>query len=395
MGLAIRVLDYLLGSVVGVLDDPLGLWLKMVVTIRGRVIERKPSMIVITSNFPSPLISILSAGRGFIGKNGGNRKVAGVRTLYGRGLRFLPMSLRIVFLGTTGSVPTRSRGMPSIAIQREGDLILFDAGEGTQRQMISARLSPLKVSSIFITHLHGDHFLGLAGLVQTMSLFSREAPLTVYCPEGESERLRSHIFSPKYDLTFDLEIRELSPGDEVRMSGYRVIAAEADHTIPSLVYALVEDARPGRLDLQRAISLGIPPGPTLSRLKAGESVELPDGRIISPDEVVGPPRRGRKIVYTGDTRPSETLIPLARHADILIHDCTLSDEFVERARESGHSTPSGAAEIARRAEVRLLILFHISPRHEDASPLLEQARRIFPNTIVAEDLAELEVPYPE
>jgi ribonuclease Z len=305
------------------------------------------------------------------------------------------MSLKIVFLGTTGSVPTKARGMPSIAIQREGDLILLDAGEGTQRQMISARLSPLRVSSIFITHLHGDHFLGLAGLVQTMSLFSREAPLTIYCPRGERERLMAHIFSPRYNLTFDLCVRELSDGEEVRMSGYRVVAREADHNVPSLAYAMVEDDRPGKLDPERASALGIRPGPDFSRLKAGESIRLPDGRVINPEEVVGPPRRGRKVVYTGDTRPSERLLPLAKGADVLIHDCTLADELADRARESYHSTPSEAADFARRAGVRLLVLFHISPRHEDASQLLEQARKIFPNTVIAEDLREVEVPYPE
>lgn len=305
------------------------------------------------------------------------------------------MTLKITFLGTTGSIPTRSRGMPSIAIRREGDLLLFDCGEGTQRQMISAHLSPLKVDAIFITHLHGDHFLGLAGLIQTMSLFSREKPLLICCPRGEGDRLKSHIFSPRYDLTFDLEIRELSDGDEVKMHEYKIVAAEADHSVPSLAYALVEDDRPGKLDVEKAISLGVPPGPDFSRLKAGEIITLPDGRTIRPEDVLGPPRRGRKVVYTGDTRPSKKIIELSRNADVLIHDCTLSEEFSEKAREGGHSNPLEAAEIARAANARLLVLFHISPRHEDASPLLEQARRIFPNTIIAEDLMELEIPYPE
>ncbi|MEM3184540.1 MAG: ribonuclease Z [Candidatus Hadarchaeales archaeon] len=305
------------------------------------------------------------------------------------------MTLRIIFLGTTGSIPTKSRGMPSIAIRRESDLLLFDCGEGTQRQMLLAHLSPLKVGAIFITHLHGDHFLGLAGLIQTMSLFSRKEPLSIYCPRGEGERLKSYIFAPRYDLTFDLEICELSDGEEVRMSEYRVVAAEADHSVPSLAYALVENDRPGRLNVEKAISLGVRPGPDFSRLKAGESITLPDGRKVYPSDVLGPARRGRKIVYTGDTIPSEKIVKLSKDADVLIHDCTLGEEFSEKAREGGHSTPLEAAEIARAANVRLLILFHISPRHEDPSPLLEQARRIFPNTIIAEDLMELEIPYPE
>jgi len=305
------------------------------------------------------------------------------------------MTLKVIFLGTAGSIPTKSRGMPSIAVRREGDLLLFDCGEGTQRQMAALHLSPLKVDAVFITHLHGDHFLGLAGLVQTMALFSRERPLTVYCPSGEGRRLEAHLFSPRYDLTFDLEIKELSDGDEVRMKDYRIVAAEAAHSAPSLAYALVEDDRPGKLDVERAVALGVRPGPDFSRLKAGEKIRLPDGRTVSPEDVLGPPKRGRKIVYTGDTRPSEKILELAKGADVLIHDCTLSEELSERAREGFHSTPSEAAEIAKAAGVRLLVLFHISPRHEDASPLLEQARRIFPNTIVAEDLMELEVPYPE
>lgn len=301
--------------------------------------------------------------------------------------------MKLIFLGTSGSLPTTRRNIPSIAVKLNGELLLFDVAEGTQRQMALAHLSPMKVSSIFITHLHGDHFLGLAGLVQTMGLLFRSSPLEVYCPAGERGRLEAYLKVPHYTLTFDVIVRELRPGDEVRRRGYRVLTSEAEHPVPSLAYALVEDDRPGHLDVKKAVALGLKPGPVFARLKAGESVKLENGIVITPDQVIGPPRPGRKIVYTGDTRPSERMVDFARGADVLIHDCTLADELADKAEENFHSTPSEAAEVARRAGVRQLVLMHISPRYEDDSVLQEQARKIFPNTLVARDLMVLEIPF--
>jgi len=300
--------------------------------------------------------------------------------------------MKIIFLGTSGSIPTVQRGIPAIAVKLNREILLFDVAEGTQRQMAIAHISPMKVSSIFITHLHGDHFLGLAGLVQTMSLMFRTNPLEVFCPAGERERLETYLRVPHYTLTFDVLIRELDPGDEIRRKGYRIATSEVDHPVPSLAYALVEDDRPGRFDVEKATSLGLKAGPEFSRLKAGLSIKLKDGRVVKPGQVMGPPRPGRKIVYTGDTRPSERMVDFARGADVLIHDCTLDDRLSDKAEENSHSTPSKAAEVAKRAGAKLLILVHISPRYENDSILQEQAKKIFPNTLVAHDLMVLDVP---
>jgi len=299
--------------------------------------------------------------------------------------------MKIIFLGTTGSIPTLERGLPAIAIQLEKEMLLFDCGEGTQRQMAFAHISPMKLDAIFITHMHGDHFLGLTGLVQTLSLLDRTRPLEVYCPAGELERLETYLEVPRYTLSFDVEIHELKPGEEVKRNGYRILTSDVDHPVPALAYAIVEDERPGKLDVKRAEELGLKIGPQLAKLKVGEAVELPGDKIVGPEEVLGPARSGRKIVYVGDTRPSENIVNFAKGADVLIHDCTLADDLAEKARENFHSTPSGAAETARRAGVKQLALIHVSPRYKDDSVLLEQAKKIFLNTVVAKDMMELEV----
>ena len=300
--------------------------------------------------------------------------------------------MKLIFLGTGGSIPTPERGLPAIALKRERELLLFDCAEGTQRQMARAGVSPMRLDAIFITHLHGDHFLGLAGLVQTLSLMDRERKLEIFCQKGEGKRIESYLQIPHYTLTFDLEVRELEPGEELRRRGYRILTSEANHNVPSLAYALVEDERPGKFYPDKAIVLGVEAGPDFSRLKAGESVKLRDGSIVRPEQVMGPPRPGRKVAYTGDTRPSKRIVELARGADVLIHDCTLADELAEKAAESAHSTPSEAAEVAKQADVKQLVLIHISPRYEEDTVLLEQAQKIFPNTVVARDLMELEIP---
>lgn len=300
--------------------------------------------------------------------------------------------MKLIFLGTGGSIPTPQRGLPAIALKHERELLLFDCAEGTQRSMARARVSPMRLDAIFITHLHGDHFLGLAGLVQTLSLMDRERKLEIFCLRGEGERIESYLQIPHYTLTFELGVRELEPGGELRRRGYRILTSEADHNVPSLAYALVEDERPGKFYPDKAIALGVKAGPDFSRLKAGKSIKLRDGSIVKPEQVMGPPRPGRKVVYTGDTRPSKRIVELARNADVLIHDCTLADDLAEKAAESTHSTPSEAAEVAKQADVKQLVLIHISPRYEDDAVLLEQAQKIFPNTVVARDLMELEVP---
>jgi len=303
--------------------------------------------------------------------------------------------VKIIFLGTSGSIPTTERGLPSIALQHERELLLFDCAEGTQRQMVKAKLSPLKIDAIFITHLHGDHFLGLAGLVQTMSLMGRERKLEVYCPRGEGERIESYLQIPHYTLTFEVAVRELEPGEELKRRKYRILTSDVEHSVPSLAYALVENKRPGKFYPEKAVALGVKPGPDFSRLKSGESIRLRDGSVVKSEQVTGPSRAGRKIVYAGDTRPCKSIIELARDADVLIHDCTLSDELADKAAENAHSIPSEAAEVAKQANVKQLVLLHVSPRYKDDSILLKQAQRIFPNTVVARDLMELDVKFQE
>jgi len=303
--------------------------------------------------------------------------------------------VKLIFLGTSGSIPTSQRGLPAIALQHEREFLLFDCAEGTQRQMVRTKLSPLKIDAIFITHLHGDHFLGLAGLVQTMSLMGRERKLEVYCPRGEGGRIEIYLQIPHYTLTFEVAVHELEPEEEVKRRGYCILTSNAEHSVPSLAYALVEDQRPGKFYPEKAVALGVKPGPDFSSLKSGNSIRLRDGSVVKPEQVMGSPRAGRKIVYAGDTRPCESIIELARDADVLIHDCTLSDELADKAAENAHSTPSEAAEVAKRANVKQLVLLHVSPRYKDDSILLKQAQRIFPNTVVARDLMELDVKFQE
>jgi ribonuclease Z len=299
--------------------------------------------------------------------------------------------MKLIFLGTSGSIPTAQRGLPAIALKRDRELLLFDCGEGTQSQMARAHLSPMRLKAVFITHLHGDHFLGLAGLVQTMSLMDRKEKLEVYCPPEGKERIENFLRVPYYTLTFEVRVKELKPGDELRRNGYRIRTCEVDHPVPALAYALLEDQRSGKFYPQKAITLGVKAGPDFSRLKSGKSVKLRDGRVVEPEQVMGPPQPGRKIVYAGDTRPCESIIKFSEGADVLIHDCTLADELAERAAETGHSTPAEAAEIAKKAGVKQLVLIHISPRYKDDLVLLKQAKQIFPNVKIAKDLMELEV----
>ena len=303
------------------------------------------------------------------------------------------MSLSIIFLGTSGSTPTPQRSLPAIAIRRRGEIILFDCGEGVQRQMIMAKLSFHRKMKIFITHMHGDHILGLPGLIQTMSLFDRQRKLEVYGPKGLKEFIDVIQRTVQYTLTFPLEIHEIEkPGTICEEAEYTVVAEEADHVIPSFAFALVEKPRPGRFYPEKARRLGVPEGPLWSKLQKGHAVTLPNGRRVEPSEVVGPPRPGRKIVYSGDTRPCANVARLAENADLLIHDATLDDELADKAYEDGHSTPSQAAEIAKKANVERLVLTHISARYKSAEKLFEQAKKIFSNVLVAEDFMKIEVP---
>ncbi len=306
------------------------------------------------------------------------------------------MSLRVVFLGTGGSVPTPDRSLPAILIQRENELLMFDCGEGVQRQMIKAKCGFHKKMKILITHMHGDHLLGLPGLMQTMAMFDRERTLEIYGPFGLKRFLKGIEETVQFVLTFPVEIYEIEKAGVVcDEEEYFVHAAETNHVIPGFAYAFVEKARPGRFHPEKAKKLGVPEGRLWSELQHGRNVELSNGKVIKSERVLGTSRQGRSIVYTGDTRPFSGLVKIAAKADLLIHDATLDDELAERANEDGHSTPSQAADTAKKARVRELILTHISARYRDTSKLLEQARKTFKNVRIAEDFMKIEIPMPE
>jgi ribonuclease Z len=299
--------------------------------------------------------------------------------------------VKIIFLGTAGSLPTAKRNHPSIAIRMNSELLLFDCGEGTQRQMFRAKLGFCQ--KIFITHIHGDHILGIPGLLQTMSLMNVKKPLQVYGPAGLISFVKAIITTLKFRLTFPVELKEVEEGVVCNENEYHVQASFVDHSIPSLAYALIEKERAGKFYPEKAVSLGVPKGPLWSQIQHGKEVSLSDSRTVSPKQILGPPRPGRKIVYSGDTRPCEAITKLAERADVLIYEATLDDELAEKADESGHSTPSQGSKIAKEAKVKRLVLTHISARYDNPEILLQQARKIFPKTQLAKDLMELEIPY--
>jgi len=303
------------------------------------------------------------------------------------------LSLHIVFLGTAAGVPTPKRSLPAILIQREGEQLMFDCGEGVQRQMLLARGSLNRKMKIFITHMHGDHVLGLPGLLQTMALLNRERKLDVYGPPRINDFLEAIRETVPFALTFPVEIHEIEKAGVVcDGEEYCVEAIQSRHVIPSFAYAYKEKPRPGKFHPEKAEALGVQEGPLWGKLQRGQDVRLPNQRVVKPEEVMDTPRKGRKIVYTGDTRPFKLLEKFASGADLLIHDSTLGEELAERAKEYCHSTPSQAARTAKKAKVKKLVLTHISQRYEDTSKVLKQAKRIFKNTLVAEDFMKLDIP---
>ncbi len=300
--------------------------------------------------------------------------------------------MRVTFLGTSAACPTVRRNVSAIAVQREGDLMLFDCGEGTQRQMMRYGTG-FSLWAVFITHLHADHFVGVTGMLRTMALQGRNEPLLLTCPVSGRRVLEDAVHLGFDRLSFPVEVRELRPGESVSRDGYEVCAYRVNHGMPALGYVLREDDRRGRFDVERARALGVPEGPAFGRLHRGEVVEV-DGRRVRPEEVVGPSRRGRTVVYTGDTRPVRSTVKAAAGAELLIHESTFSGDASERARATFHSTAAGAARVARDAGVARLALTHISARYsEQPARLAREARRLFPATVVASDGLTLEVPY--
>ena len=291
-------------------------------------------------------------------------------------------------------MPTSQRAPAAFLVRRGGERLLFDCAEGTQRQLQRSAVGLADLEEIFLTHLHADHFLGLPGMLKTFALRGREGPgLTVYGPKGVKDlfsKLRPFLGRLPYPLT----IVELEPGEALERGEYRLEPFAVDHGVAALGYALVEHERPGRFDVAAADALGVPPGRERGVLQRGDPLTLPDGRTITPDAVLGPPRPGRTIVLTGDTAPSPSVVQAAHGADLLVHEATFSSEEKERARETMHSTAAEAAEVAKLAGVRLLALTHVSTRYFGPE-LAREAREIFPDTVVPRDFDLIEVPFPE
>jgi ribonuclease Z len=303
--------------------------------------------------------------------------------------------LTATFLGTGAATPTVDRNVAGLAVQREGETILFDCGEGNQRQMMRYGVG-FSFTEIFFTHYHADHILGVTGLLRTMGLQDRTAPVRLYGPRGAQRVLGAAIALGIERNKFPVEIEEVRPGDRLTREQYDIVVFETDHRPDTVGFALAEHTRLGRFNPDRARELGIPEGPLWGRLHKGETVSLEDGRSIAPVDLVGAPRRGRTLVYSGDTRPSLTVVEAARGADLLIHEATFGSDELERAKETGHSTAAEAARVAVEAGARQLVLTHISPRYgRDAPELLAEARAIFPETVVARDGLTVDVPFAE
>ena len=300
--------------------------------------------------------------------------------------------LKIIFLGTSGSVPTPERGMPSLMLQRDGERMLFDCGEGTQRQMMKCRSGFMDIDSIFLSHFHADHTLGIPGLIQTMNFQGRAEPLHIYGPKFVSEYCDAMNMLGYLRPGFDVIAHELKHGDVIEKRGYRIEAFRTFHSVPSLGYALREEARLGRFNRQKALELGVPEGPLFSKLHRGESIVV-NGKEIKSSDVVGDSRPGRLVVYTGDTTPSHTFLSIIANADLWISEGTFADDAADKAAETQHSSVGDVARLAVTAGVRQLIFTHVSSRYsEDVAHLLEDARKHFPDSLVADDFMEFEVP---
>ena len=304
------------------------------------------------------------------------------------------MELDLVFLGTSASMPTARRAPAALLVRRGGERLLFDCAEGTQRQLQRSAVGLPEIEDIFLTHLHGDHVLGLPGMLKTFALRGREGPgVMVHGPHGTRE-LFVHLRPFLGRLPYPLAIVELSPGDVLERGEYRIEAFAVDHGVSAIGYLLAEPDRPGRFDVDAADALGVPPGRERGILQAGDPVTLPDGTVVTPDEVLGPARPGRKIAITGDTAPAPSVIQAAYRADLLVHEATFGDEDKERARETLHATATEAAQVAKLAEVKLLALTHVSPRYAGGE-IAREARATFPNTVVPRDFDLIEVPFAE
>ncbi|MGH7458539.1 MAG: ribonuclease Z [Longimicrobiaceae bacterium] len=300
--------------------------------------------------------------------------------------------MRVIFLGTAASRPTVKRNVSALMLQREGESFLFDCGEGTQRQMMRYGTG-FSLNDIFFTHLHADHFLGVIGLLRTLGLQDRREPVELWCPAGTETILHDAVKLGVERVPFPVSVNGLEPEGTLDRGEFVITPFQTQHGPRCLGYAVVEKDRLGRFEPERARALGVPEGPLWGRLHRGERVEV-EGKTVEPSQLVGPPRRGRKVVYTGDTRPSAGVVSAASHADVLIHEATFTDRDAERARETLHATAREAAGVAKQAGAKALYLTHISPRHADDPRALErEARELFSGAVAAYDGLVVEVPY--
>jgi ribonuclease Z len=289
-------------------------------------------------------------------------------------------------------VPSARRNTASLLISRGGERLLFDCGEGTQRQM-QRSLGLVQVDSIFFTHFHADHFLGLPGLLKTYDLTERERPLTIYGPRGLRDLIQS-LGRVIGRIGYKIELVEIEPGEAIACDGAEVRPYPVEHSVRAFGYALVEAERPGRFDPEAAKGLGVKEGPDFARLQRGEAVETAKGTTVRPDEVMGETRPGRTVVITGDTAPCHATVEAAQGAELLVHDASFAEEEAQRAADTGHSTVGQAAAVAREAEVKLLALVHISSRYH-VGKVLEEAKEVFDPTVAPRDFDVIDLPFPE
>lgn len=304
--------------------------------------------------------------------------------------------MKIVLLGTSSAIPTLSRGLSSTALVRDGDVFLFDCGEGTQLQLMRSTVKRSRIHSIFIGHLHGDHLYGICGLISTLHLDGRETPLNVFGPEGLRHFLNAAFRTADLQFTFKITIREFPRGYRGRVleeEEFFVDALPLDHSIFCLGWRFQEKSRPGVFNLERAEELGIPRGPLYGRLQGGESITLADGRVITPDMVLGPPRPGKSVVYCLDTQFSERSIELADRCTALIHETTFGPDGIAMARERKHSTMHDAARVAKEAAAERLIATHFSSRYDgrEIAKIGDAGRDVFENITIGRDLLEVEI----
>lgn len=302
------------------------------------------------------------------------------------------MELELIFLGTSGAVPTPDRGLSATLIKRGGERILVDCGEGTQRQLMRAGVGITQIDVVLLTHLHADHYLGIPGMLKTWQLWGRTEPVAIYGPKGLSSMValfRRIIGHTDYDVAY----HEIEPNFILTRDGYTLRAIKTDHRIVSVGWQLQETTRPGRFDVEQARALGVASGPDFGRLQRGEAV-IGEHGVVLPEQVLGPGRSGRKVVLTGDTRPCAEVLAASEEADVLVHDSTFTQEAIERARDTYHSTAAEAATLAQAANVRMLALTHLSFRHAPKE-LFQEARQVFERVVLPHDLDRIEVPFGE